>query len=195
VSGLVLVDPALPTGRVGLVHPRVAVNLALCSVPGLGERYMAARRGRTTPEETVRRVLRVVCVDPSRVPADVVGAHVDLTASLDRTLGFAAYVASVRSLMRVMARPGPTTERLASLDLPVLHLHGDGDVLVPLATARRMADGRSDWRFEVARGIGHAPMLEAPVWTALRIVEWLDGPGAAARDAASRPVESPTGPA
>jgi hypothetical protein len=43
-----------------------------------------------------------------------------------------------------------------------------------------MAAGRPRWRLEVARDIGHAPMLEAPVWTALRIDEWLDGPGASA---------------
>ena len=195
VSGLVLVDPALPTGRIGLVHPRVVVNFVLCSVPGVGERYLAARRARTTPEQTVRRVLGVTCVDPSRVPADVVAAHIELTASKDRALGDAAYLASARSLSRVMARPGPTTDRLATLELPVLHLHGDGDVLIPLAAARRMAGGRADWRLEVARDIGHAPMLEAPVWTALRIGEWLDGPGAAARDTAARPAEAPTSPA
>ena len=159
VSGLVLVDPALPTGRIGLVHPRVVVNFVLCSVPGVGERYLAARRARTTPEQTVRRVLGVTCVDPSRVPADVVAAHIELTASKDRALGDAAYLASARSLSRVMARPGPTTDRLATLELPVLHLHGDGDVLIPLAAARRMAGGRADWRLEVARDIGHAPML------------------------------------
>ncbi len=174
VAGLVLVDPALPTGRIGLVHPRVVSNFVLCSVPGVGERYLAARRARTTPEQTVRRVLGVTCVDPTRVPADVVDAHIELTASKDRAHGDAAYLASARSLSRVMARPGPTLDRLGSLDAPVLHLHGDRDVLVPLGAARRMAEGRSDWRLEVARDIGHAPMLEAPVWTALRIREWLD---------------------
>jgi len=195
VSGLVLVDPALPTGRIGMVHPRVAVNFALCSVPGVGERYLAARRGRTTPEQTVRRVLGITCVDPGRVPADVVAAHIALTASRDRALGDTAYLASARSLSRVMARSGPTADRLATLELPVLHLHGDSDVLIPLAAGRRMAEGRADWRLAVARDIGHAPMLEAPVWTALRIAEWLDGPGAAARDAAARPADAPTSPA
>jgi len=188
VAGLVLVDPALPTGRIGMVHPRVVSNFVLCALPGVGERYLAARRTRTTPEQTVRRVLGVTCVDPVRVPADVVDAHIELTASKDRALGDAAYLASARSLSRAMARPGPTVDRLAGLDVPVLHLHGDRDVLVPLAAARRMAEGRTAWRLEVARDIGHAPMLEAPEWTALRITGWLDGEGSAARDAAVRPT-------
>ena len=195
VAGLVLVDPALPTGRIGPVHPRILSNFVLCSLPGVGERYLAARRARTTPEQTVRRVLAVTCVDADRVPVEVVDAHIELTASKDRAQGDAAYLASARSLARILARPGPTLDRLATLDVPVLHLHGDRDALVPLASARRMAGGRSAWRLEVARDIGHAPMLEAPEWTALRIDGWLGTDGAAARDRAIRPTgsESPVG--
>lgn len=192
VAGLVLVDPALPTGRIGMVHPRVVSNFVLCSVPGVGERYLAARRTRTTADQTVRRVLGVTCVDPARVPADVVDAHIELTGSKDRAQGDAAYLASARSLSRVLARPGPTVDRLTGIKVPVLHLHGDRDVLVPLAAARRMAAGRTDWRLEVARDIGHAPMLEAPEWTALRITGWLDGEGRTARDAAARPADRPS---
>ncbi len=190
VAGLVLVDPALPTGRIGMVHPRVVSNFVLCAVPGVGERYLTARRNRTTAEHTVRRVLGVTCVDAGRVPADVVEAHIALTTASDRSLGDGAYLTSARSLSRVMARPGPTTTRLDALAVPVLHLHGDGDVLIPLAAARRMAAGRDGWRLEVARDIGHAPMLEAPEWTALRIEEWLRGDGAGARDRASRPADT-----
>jgi pimeloyl-ACP methyl ester carboxylesterase len=190
VAGLVLVDPALPTGRVARVHPRVVSNFVLCSVPGVGERYLSARRSRTTAEQTVRRVLAVTCVDPGRVPADVVDAHIALTAVVDRARADDAYLASARSLSRVMARPGPTLDRLATIGAPVLHLHGARDVLVPLASARRMAEGRPGWRLDVARDIGHAPMLEAPEWTALRIDEWLAGDGAAARLRSTRPGRS-----
>src|SRR5664280_818330 len=69
VAGLVLVDPALPTARPGLVHPRVAVNFALCAVPGVGEHFLAHRRRLTTAEQSVQRVLGICCVDRSRVPA------------------------------------------------------------------------------------------------------------------------------
>ena len=191
VAGLVLIDPALPAGRIGLVHPRVVSNFVVCAVPGVGERYLAARRARSNPEQTVRRVLAVTCVDPARVPSDVVDAHIELTASKDRAPGDAAYLASARSLSRVLARPRSTLHRLATLGAPVLHLHGDRDVLIPLAAARRMAGVRSDWRLEVARDIGHAPMLEAPVWTSLRMREWLDvdiGPADGGHDA--RPAGS-----
>jgi len=39
----------------------------------------------------VRRVLGVCCVDASRVPADVVEAHIELTQRLDRADADAAY--------------------------------------------------------------------------------------------------------
>ncbi len=192
VAGLVLVDPALPTGRAGRVHPRVVTNLVLCSLPGVGERYLAARRARSTPEHAVRRVLGVACVDPARVPTDVVDAHIVLAESMDRPRADAAYLASLRSLSRVLARPGPTVDALAALTVPVLHLHGARDVLVPLAAGRRMADGRAGWRLDVAPDIGHAPMLEAPEWTALHLAAWLEGAGAAARDRAGRPTGTAT---
>ena len=180
VSGLVLVDPALPTERLGLVHPRVVANFAVCSVPGVGERFLTARRNRTTAERTVRRVLAATCVDPARVPADVVDARIGLTAAVDRVAADRAYLASARSLARVMARSGPSVARIDALEVPVLHLHGARDLLVPLGAARRMAEGRGDWQLEVARDIGHAPMLETPVWTGLRIAEWRAGAGAVA---------------
>ena len=82
-----LVDPALPTERLGLVHPRVVANFVVCSLPGVGERFLTARRNRTTAERTVRRVLAATCVDPSRVPSDVVDAHIGLTGEVDRPDG------------------------------------------------------------------------------------------------------------
>jgi pimeloyl-ACP methyl ester carboxylesterase len=188
VAGLVLVDPALPTARLGLVHPRVLSNFVLCAVPGVGERYLTARRNRTTAEQTVRRVLGTTCVDPARVPVEVVDAHIALVVERDRALGDQAYLTSARSLSWVLARPAPTTARLATIEQPVLHLHGERDVLVPLSSARRMAQGRSGWRLAVARDVGHAPMLEAPLWTALRIEEWLDADGADARQRAVQSV-------
>ena len=154
VAGLILIDPALPTARLGLVHPRVIANFLLCAVPGVGQGYLAQRRRRTTAEQSVRRVLDVCCADPSRVPADVVAAHVELIEQSDRAQGDASYLRSARSLARVMADPTATLAALQRLDQPTLLLHGDRDVLVPLASARRMHAAHPDWRFEVATGVG-----------------------------------------
>jgi len=180
VAGLILIDPALPTARLGLVHPRVVANFLLCAVPGVGETYLTQRRQRTSAEQTVRRVLGTCCVDPSRVPADVVEAHIELTERLDRAAADDAYLRSARSLSLVVARPADTLERLGRIRQPTLLLHGEKDVLVPLSSAQRMQASHPAWRLEVAADIGHVPMLEAPSWTVAQVTRWLGAEGAGA---------------
>lgn len=191
VAGLVLVDPALPTARLGLVHPRVIANFLLCAVPGVGEGYLTQRRRHTTAEQTVHRVLDICCADASRVPGDIVRAHVELTERLDRTQADAAYLRSARSLSLLMARPGGTVRTLERVTAPTLLLHGPRDRLIPLSSARRMLAAHPAWRFEVATDIGHVPMLEAPEWTLAAIDDWLDHEGSlAARTAGGQPALS-----
>jgi len=183
VAGLVLVDPALPTSRLGLVHPRVVANFLLCAIPAVGEQYLTQRRRHTTAEQSVRRVLGLCCVDPSRVPDHIVAAHIELTTRMDRSRADAAYLRSARSLSLLMARPAGTLARLERMGHPTLLLHGARDVLVPLASARRMSAAHPDWHFDIAPDVGHVPMLEAPAWTSRRIHEWLLAGGAGAAGA------------
>jgi pimeloyl-ACP methyl ester carboxylesterase len=183
VAGLVLIDPALPTAHLGLVHPRVVANFLLCALPGVGEGYLSQRRRRTSAAQSVRRVLAICCVDPSRVRPDVVQAHVDLTERLDRARTDEAYLRSARSLSLLMANPATTMRTLDGVRQPTLLLHGQRDLLVPLSAARRMSSAHPGWRFEVAPDTGHVPMLETPRWTSEVIEDWLgrEGSSAAAR--------------
>lgn len=185
VAGLILVDPALPTSRLGLVHPRVVANFLLCALPAVGEHYLTQRRRLTTAEQSVRRVLGVCCVDASRVPDHIVTSHIELTGRMDRVRADAAYLRSARSLSLLMARPTGPLARLDRVRQPALLLQGARDVLVPLASARRMSAAHPDWQFEVAPDVGHVPMLEAPAWTYRRINAWLNAEGADAARAAS----------
>jgi pimeloyl-ACP methyl ester carboxylesterase len=189
VAGMVLVDPALPTARLGLVHPRVIANFLLCAVPGVGEGYLSQRRRRTTAERSVRRVLDLCCVDSTRVPPEVIRAHVDLIDRLDRARADDAYLRSARSLSLLTASPSATIQKLAALTQPALLVHGARDLLVPLSSARRMGAAHPTWRLEVAADTGHVPMLEAPEWTAAVIGDWLGREGApAAAASGGRPV-------
>ena len=166
VAGLVLVDPALPTERLGLVHPRVVANFAVCSVPGVGERFLTARRNRTTAERTVRRVLAATCVDPSRVPADVVDAHIELTAGGGPDGGRSGLPG-----LGPLARPrhGPLRDRRSPGSTPSTSrcstCTGPGTCWCRSARPDGWPRVGADWQLEVARDIGHAPMLETPVWT------------------------------
>ncbi len=87
-----------------------------------------------------------------------------------------------------MASPAATMNRLAKVDQPVLLVHGERDVLIPLSAARRTSSAHPEWRFEVAPDTGHLPMLEAPEWTSRTIDDWLDHQGRRAAVRASGPA-------
>jgi len=174
VEALVLVDPALPRPVLAPVDPLVALSFAVMSVPGLGEAAMRRRRGKRTPEQQVRETLALCCVDAMRIPPDVVAMGIAL-AEERAGYRYAArdFVAAARSLVRLLALSSRFRDAMRAVDVPVLMLHGDHDRLVPLRVAEGVAEANPRWRFEVARGIGHVPQLEAPDWTASVVLDWL----------------------
>ena len=76
VAGLVLVNAAYPFGP-ALPHPFVTAMFAVFATPVVG-RFVMGRRRAAPPDKQVAALLRLCCVDPSRVPADVVADHVEL---------------------------------------------------------------------------------------------------------------------
>jgi pimeloyl-ACP methyl ester carboxylesterase len=200
VAGLVLVDPALPVGLRARPDPRTAAAFTAFALPAIG-RAVLARRSTFATEQATTDLLRLCCVDPSRVPAHVVDQHLELA---DQRRAYsdvdAELLSAARSLLWVLADRRRYAAMQRSITAPVLLLHGDRDRLVPVAAARAAAKANPSWRFEVAHEVGHVPQLEAPEWTAEQILTWLaEHPGSAASAAASgfrprrprrRPVET-----
>jgi len=175
VSGLVLVDPALPRPAFAPIDPRVAVTFAAMSLPGVGEAAMNRRRRRRTPEQQVRETLALCCVDPSRIPPDVLALGIALTEErLGQPAGPGDFLAAARSLVRMLARARKFRSAMARVSAPVLLIHGDRDRLVSVRVAEAVAAANPHWRFEIARRVGHVPQLEAPDWTAALVLDWLD---------------------
>jgi pimeloyl-ACP methyl ester carboxylesterase len=187
VAGLVLVDPALPIGLRARPDPRTAATFTAFAVPAVA-RAVLARRSTLAAEQATTDLLRLCCVDPSRVPAHVVDQHLELA---DQRRAYsdadAELLSAARSLLWVLADRRRYAAMQRSITSPVLLLHGDRDRLVPVAAARAVAKANPSWRFEVAHEVGHVPQLEAPEWTAERILTWLaEHPGSAAAAAATR---------
>jgi pimeloyl-ACP methyl ester carboxylesterase len=177
VSGLVLLDPALPfvPARPDLL---VATVFVAGGLPGLGT---ALLRGvhKLPPTTVVARTLSLCCQDPSRVPADVVAQHVDMER---RRAGFdeAAHDLGVatRSVIANAGLGGHAYRTgMASLTCPVLLIHGERDRLVPVSAARAAARAHPSWSLVVLPGVGHVPQLEAPLECADAIFGWLDTGG------------------
>jgi pimeloyl-ACP methyl ester carboxylesterase len=182
ITAMVLIDPALPIKVGSKLDPLVTASFGMYAVPHLGLAMLKARRRVRSPEELAMDMLRLCCVDPGRVPADVVEQHLEM-ARLRR--GYPdideQFLGAARSLMSMLARRTAYAALMGTITVPVLLLHGDKDRLVTIRSSRAVAAANPSWRFEVAQDVGHIPQLEVPEWTAGRILDWLatavPGPG------------------
>ena len=173
VSAAVLIDPALPLALT-VPDPLVISTFFPYGLPGPARRAVNRRRPPVTAANTALRLLRLVTAEPSRIPRDVIEQHVALAQrrgmvpNADGDMLMAA-----RSLAWILARRRRYAAMLQRLTMPVMLIHGDRDRLIPIRAAKHVAAANPSWRFEIATGVGHVPMLEAPVWTAGRLIDWL----------------------
>ena len=180
VRAMILIDPALPPQPGSRPELLVTASFGLYAVPPLGRAMLKARRRVRTPEQLAMDVLRLCCVDPSRVPADVLEQHMELARArrgypdIDEH-----FLGAARSMLGALARRGSVRSTLRKLRGPVLLLHGEKDRLVPIEASRAVAEANPSWRFEVAPDVGHVPQLEDPAWTASHILDWLASEGLA----------------
>jgi len=174
VTAAVLIDPALPPLPGSRPDPLVTASFGMYAVPHLGRAMLKARRRVRSPEQLAMDVLRLCCVDPTRVPADVLEQHMEVARArrgypdIDEH-----FLVAARSLLGALARRSAFTATIKAIRVPVLLLHGEKDRLVSIGAARAVAAANPSWRFEVAPDVGHVPQLEAPVWTASHIRDWL----------------------
>jgi pimeloyl-ACP methyl ester carboxylesterase len=174
VGGVVLIDPALPRPLLAPIDARVAASFAMLALPGLGEAALARRRRSASAEQVVRQTFALCCVDPSRIPADVVATAVELAKHRGRDPEAGpSFLLAARSLVKLLTRPGRLNAALSTIAAPVLLIHGDGDRLVPVRVTRSMAAAHPAWQLAIAENVGHVPQLEAADWTADVIREWL----------------------
>jgi pimeloyl-ACP methyl ester carboxylesterase len=187
VAGLILIDPALPLAP-GVPRDRqVSLAFTAYMTPGVGEAFLRRRRRVLGAEGLVRETFQLCCVDPSRVPQDVIDAHVAMVRERERMpWADRAVLTAARSLVPLVLRRRRYMELLRRVRVPTLLVQGMEDRLVQVAAAVLVARSRPDWTFRPLRGIGHVPHLEAPQETVRAIWEWVDGPGAEAWDAALR---------
>ena len=178
ITGLVLVDAAIPGVQVRKPEPLLLGAMAALSVPGLANTLLDRRLRELGPEGLVRRALELVCADASRVDPAVVEAHIRLTREREH-LGrqnTRAFIQASRSIGLRMADPR-FWSRVAAVSAPTLVIQGSLDRLIPVAAARELGRRRPDWQLAVIEGVGHVPMMETPdrfmkalgAWSGFRI--------------------------
>jgi pimeloyl-ACP methyl ester carboxylesterase len=173
VTGLVLLDPAVPGPRRAL-DPLVAAMFALYALPFVGERFLLWRRTRQSELARVREMLRLCGVDPDTLPAEVIDRSVTLLEERQDVDGMdRAFLAAARSLVKLLVDPRRYRRAMASIDDPVLLVHGDRDRLVPVAAARDIARRHPGWRYLELPGVGHGPQLQVPEELAREVLDWM----------------------
>jgi pimeloyl-ACP methyl ester carboxylesterase len=138
------------------------------------------RRRRVSAEALVAGTLALCCVDPGRIPPEVVAEHVALARERAGLTGVdGEFLAAARSVVVTggYLRGRSYLRGIRSITAPVLLLHGERDRLVPVAAARAAARRNPSWSLVVLPDLGHVPQLEAPEATAKAIMHWLESFG------------------
>ncbi|MDX3663196.1 alpha/beta hydrolase [Streptomyces sp. ID05-26A] len=174
VSGLVLVDPALPMVLGTRPDPTMLSTFFLYSVPGLGERFLA--RSRAVPaRRQVDRLLELVCADPSGIPEELKLASEHLIGERAKVDGLdTAFLAAARSVVFTTSRRGAYYAAMAKVRVPVFLMSGDRDRLVNVAAARAVARRFPHWRYDEYANVGHVPQMEIPDVVSERVLAWMD---------------------
>ncbi|MGZ4132550.1 MAG: alpha/beta fold hydrolase [Actinomycetota bacterium] len=176
VDGLVLTSPALPRVGHALMHPSLALGLALYDVPALGEALTTARVRTVDAERLVRLGFRFTCARPEEIPEDVVELHVEsVGAHQPMAGGVEAFGAASSSLLRLARRPDVSARALDGVRCPVLLLHGRLDRLIPARYAEEVLRRYPAWRGRLFPGVGHVAMLEVPGRWISEVAEWFSG--------------------
>ncbi|MGZ3143661.1 alpha/beta fold hydrolase [Lentzea chajnantorensis] len=173
ITGLVLVDPALPMVFGTRPDPTMLSTFFLYSVPGLGERFMARSRA-VSPRRQVDRVLELVCADPTTIPEELKLASEHLIGERAKVEGLdAAFLAAARSVVVTTSKRGAYFAAMDKIRVPVFLMSGDRDRLVNVAAARYVARRRPHWRYDEFEGVGHVPQMEIPDVVAERVLDWM----------------------
>ncbi len=175
VAGLVLVAPAQPRPAEAGVDVRVAALFTFYALPVLGGLFLGWRARLLGPAGVVRSTLALCCVDPSRIPPEVVAAHVALARERLERMPWAnqAFLEAARSLIVLLARREWFAETARGITAPTLLIQGDRDRLVAVEASRALARLRPEWSLDVLADVGHVPQLEAPVRFVDSVERWL----------------------
>jgi pimeloyl-ACP methyl ester carboxylesterase len=173
IAGLVLTASVFPWVRGTLPHPAVLGTFALYDIEGLGERLVRARRRSVSPEAFVRYGLRLLTVDPDRIPPDIVDLQVQLIRDTRDDLEQPrSFIEAARSITRFVRTPAISSRVTEAIGCPVLVIHGRRDGFVPARYAEVALAAHPSWRGRILPGVGHVPQMERPDRWLAEVADW-----------------------
>jgi pimeloyl-ACP methyl ester carboxylesterase len=173
VAGIILTSSIYPYTRGGWPHPLVLASFAAYDVPKLGETLVKTRRAAVDPETFVRLGLRMLTVDPSAVPEDLIELNATLVADLrNEPEATGAFLDAARSINAYVRTPGVGHRAMSNVRCPVLVVHGRRDRFVPVTYAEAALVRYPSWRGRLLAGVGHVPQMEAPGRWLGEVADW-----------------------
>jgi pimeloyl-ACP methyl ester carboxylesterase len=173
-AGVVLIAPALPAAGLLVGDLRMILEFAVLATPGVGALIVGLWTRLASAEAQVARMLRVVSVDPARMPREALEAAVAQAEIRRQFSGTARHLVEAARSVVLMSQGRNYVRRLRELALPVLMIHGGRDRVVSVRSAHAAAAARPEWTFHVIEDVGHVPQIEEPELTADTILAWLD---------------------
>jgi pimeloyl-ACP methyl ester carboxylesterase len=173
IEGLVLTSSVFPMAHGGFPHPIVLGAFAAYDVPRLGEAIVQARRAAVDPDTFVRLGLRMLTVDPSTIPDEVVAMHTQLITDLRADPeAAAAFLEAARSINTYVRNPSLGARAMSNVHCPVLVIHGRKDRFVPVGNAIAALTTYPAWRGRLLTRVGHVPQMEAPARWLTEVADW-----------------------
>jgi glycerol-3-phosphate dehydrogenase len=180
LSGLVLVDPALPMPRAELLHfdPVVLRFVTAYAAPKLGEYFLSRMAMTLGAEGLVRSTLARCTVDWRRVDPEMVRLMVDLERErFERPNWHEAVLEGSRSIVQTLRSRKHVERWIRGVSAPTLLIHGARDGIVRVSASRAASDIRPDWEYVEFSDAGHVPMMEVPSAFLESVDNWLTGLG------------------
>ncbi|MFN2556987.1 MAG: alpha/beta fold hydrolase [Nitriliruptorales bacterium] len=165
VERLVLVNPALPPPRremFKLGRP-VLARILPAALPGFGRLFVELGFRAKSAEELVDESLASVLSETARLREPYRRVLVE-NVERAKAEGWrrSALCEAASSLVAMIAEATELNEAVDGIEAPCLLLWGDADKLVATHVIEGLMERRPDWEQHIFRGVGHAPMIEAP---------------------------------
>jgi pimeloyl-ACP methyl ester carboxylesterase len=155
----------------GGLGPEVSLVLRAAALPGADTFIAATAATVGRVGAAIARGLSAVGLRPSADLAEVLRGYASFADPIRRT----AFLATVRAVIGTGGQRVDATDRLYLAEaVPTMILWGADDRIIPAGHGEDAHERIPDSRLEILDGIGHLPMVEAPLRFVLALEKFLD---------------------